>query len=690
VRLSTEHSTAFLQRGHLLRIMNRYRITALEDVEVSVSEEQPATVMVHGVPRRVRRHGAPHWKPLIKGETCEVTGVHGIRGDLFEESRVVLPTAASPSVVVHEALTIEALPPLANALKPNHPNHQSKPSDENTLPHEEQRSPAHHAGCEASVEAPQSGTVARNPAATRSGMRAPRRRDSQALLVTSHSTLLERSFLMLMSLLSSRFGRVGVVAAASGCLFLWAASDDPKGPQVKSDTTPLSAKPEALAGFAPIVRKVSPSVVNIYTAKTVRENARLSMEDMMLRQFFGFGYQTVPRERREQSLGSGVIVSEDGYILTNNHVVEAADEIRVALSDDKTIYDARVVGTDPQTDVAVIKVEAKNLPAITVTDSDALNVGDIVIALGNPFGVGQTVTMGIVSAKGRGGMGIVDYEDFIQTDASINPGNSGGALVDGAGRLVGINSAILSKSGGSQGIGFAIPINLAQSVMRRLVAEGRVSRGYLGATLQPLSSELAESFKLPDASGALVADVAPRSPAAQAGLKEGDVVVEFNGKKVSDSRQLRLLGADTAPGVQVPLKVLRDGKELSLSLRLAESPREGLGRAPSRSAPPTRPATGGSPLEGLVINDIDGRTRRQLNFPPQLQGVLITEVDPISPAAIAGLRSGDVILEIERRTIADTQEAVEQAREIKGDRALLRVWSNGGSHYVVVNSPRRS
>jgi serine protease Do len=340
--------------------------------------------------------------------------------------------------------------------------------------------------------------------------------------------------------------------------------------------------------------------------------------------------------------------------------------------------------------VAVIKVEAKSLPAIAVTDSDALSVGDVVLAIGNPFGVGQAVTMGIVSAKGRGGMGIVDYEDFIQTDASINPGNSGGALVDGAGRLVGINSAILSKSGGSQGIGFAIPINLAQSVMKRLVTEGRVSRGYLGATLQPLTPELAQSFKLTDAAGALVADVAPRSPAAQAGLKEGDVVIEFNGRKVRDSRHLRLIGSDTAPGVQVPVKVLREGKELSMDLRLGDSPGEGLGKTPSRGAPPPRSSTSGSPLEGLVIDDLDGRTRRQLNFPPQLRGVLIAEVDPVSPAAIAGLRSGDVILEIERHPIGGTQEAIVAARELKGDRVLLRVWSNGSSHYVVVNSTKRS
>jgi serine protease Do len=299
--------------------------------------------------------------------------------------------------------------------------------------------------------------------------------------------------------------------------------------------------------------------------------------------------------------------------------------------------------------------------------------------------------MGIVSAKSRGGMGIVDYEDFIQTDASINPGNSGGALVDGAGRLVGINSAILSRSGGNQGIGFAIPINLAQSVMKRLVTEGKVTRGYLGATLQPLTQELAASFGLEDASGALVADVTPRSPAAIAGLKAGDVVIEFNRKKVTDSRQLRLLGAETAPGVEVPVKILREGKEHSLLLRMGDSPRETTGRMAARNAPaPERQVEDTSPLSGLVIDDIDMRTRRQLNFAPPMRGVVIIEVDPASPAAIAGLRAGDVIMEIDRQPVGDTEDALALGRKIEGNRVLLRVWSNGASHYVAVNGTKRS
>ncbi len=240
-------------------------------------------------------------------------------------------------------------------------------------------------------------------------------------------------------------------------------------------TAPVNAALRDRTSFAPMIKRVSPSVVNIYTTKTVKQSPMMSplFDDPFFRQFFGAPYENIPRERREQALGSGVIISEDGYLLTNNHVVENADEIKVALADDKTVYDAKIIGTDPQTDIAVIKVEAKKLPAITIADSDQLEVGDTVLAIGNPFGVGQTVTMGIVSAKGRAGMGIVDYEDFIQTDAPINPGNSGGALVDVEGRLIGINTAIFSRSGGNNGIGFAVPINLARFVMERLSPTAR-------------------------------------------------------------------------------------------------------------------------------------------------------------------------------------------------------------------------
>ena len=462
-------------------------------------------------------------------------------------------------------------------------------------------------------------------------------------------------------------------------------------PRLNLQNTAVNRDKPQPASFAPIVKRVSPSVVNIYTTKTVRQNPAMSplFDDPFFRQFFGAPFENVPRERREQALGSGVIVSEDGYLITNNHVVDGADEIKVALADDKTVYDAKVIGTDQQTDIAVIKVEAKKLPAITIADSDQLEVGDTVLAIGNPFGVGQTVTTGIVSAKGRGGMGIVDYEDFIQTDASINPGNSGGALVDIEGRLVGINQSIISRSGGNQGIGFAVPINLARYVMERLVSDGKVTRGYLGVMIQPVTPDLAKEFKLPENTGALVGDVTAKSPAADAGLKEGDVIVEFNGKKVTDSRHLRLMASQTAPGTKVPVKVLRDGKEESFTVKLGELPAEGLAKAGGRSGGLRRSAQP-DVLDGVTVDDITVQTRRQFNLPNRLEGAVVVEVDLSSPAAQAGLRPGDVILEINRQRVSNAEEAVRLSEEVKGDRVLLRVWSQGGSRYVVVDASRKN
>lgn len=462
-------------------------------------------------------------------------------------------------------------------------------------------------------------------------------------------------------------------------------------PKVKVDVSELSPDSKPAFTFSPVIKKVSPSVVNIYTTKTVRENIRVFpfFDDPMFREFFGpFGQRNMPSERREQSLGSGVIVGEDGYILTNNHVVDGADEIKVALADNMTTYDAKVVGTDPQTDIAVIKVDGKDLPAVTVTDSDNLEVGDIVLAIGNPFGVGQTVTMGIVSAKGRGGMGILDYEDFIQTDASINPGNSGGALVDAAGRLVGINTAILSRSGGNQGIGFAVPINLARFVMERIIADGKVTRGYLGVVIQPVTPDLAKAFKLPETSGALIGEVTPDSAAEEGGLKEGDVVIEFDGKKVTDSQHLRLMVSQTAPGTKSQVKVIRDGKERTFTIELGELTPDALAQAGDRRGG-LRRGSGRNPLDGVVVEDLNARTRRQFNVPTQVEsGAIVVDVDGESAAAAAGLRPGEVILEIDHQPVANADEAVEAGRAAKEDQVLLRVWGGGRSRYVVVKNDK--
>jgi len=322
-----------------------------------------------------------------------------------------------------------------------------------------------------------------------------------------------------------------------------------------------------------------------------------------------------------------------------------------------------------------------------MTDSDNVQVGDVVLGMGNPFGVGQTVTMGIVSALGRGCFGVVDYEDFIQTDASINPGNSGVPLLDTEGRLVGINTFILSGSGGSMGIGFAVPINMARYVMERINQEGRVVRGYLGVYVQPVTRELAKAFNLADQSGALLGGVSPGTPAGRAGLKEGDVIVEFNGKKVADSRHLRLMVAETRPNTKANVKLLREGKEVVTSVTIGELP-------PEHAAAPGPRGRGATPkgdalsLEGVEVGDLDGRIRQQFGIPSDVVGALVMNVDPGTPAFDAGLRPGDVILEMNRQKVHNAREAIQLSRKIK-DRALLRVWSKSGSRFLVFETGRK-
>jgi serine protease DegQ len=329
--------------------------------------------------------------------------------------------------------------------------------------------------------------------------------------------------------------------------------------------------PVRVAGsFADAAQSAIPSVVNVFTQKKVREANNPFTNDPIFRHFFGDRFD--PRPRQVSNLGSGVIASADGYILTNNHVVEAADEIQVALSNGK-IYPAKVVGADPETDLAVLKLNATRLPAITFGQSDILRVGDWVLAIGNPFGVGQTVTLGIVSALGRSHLGINTFENFIQTDAAINPGNSGGALIDSAGNLVGINSAIYSRTGGSQGIGFAIPANLAKQVMEQIIKNGSVTRGWVGIEVQDLSPELAESFNLKSTEGALIAGVLKGGPADAAGVKPGDILLAVDGKTVADSSSLLNLIASLQPGAQAHLTLGRDAKRLDLDVKVVRRPR---------------------------------------------------------------------------------------------------------------------
>lgn len=489
---------------------------------------------------------------------------------------------------------------------------------------------------------------------------------------------------------------------------VFGASKEKVNPPAKLtiQNTPLDREIKAPISFAPVFKKVGPSVVNIYSSMTIKERANPLFSDPLLRRFFGdqFGGQGQPRERKAQSLGSGVIVSPDGYILTANHVVEGADKIKISLSSGSREYDAKVIGTDPPTDIAVLKMEAKtNLPVVTLADSDKLEVGDVVLAVGNPFGVGQTLTLGIVSALSRGGFGITGYEDFIQTDAAINPGNSGGALVDAEGRLIGINTAILSRSGGFQGVGFAVPINLARYVMDRLITTGKVTRGYLGINIQPLSPQLAKEFNLPDeSSGVLVGGVSPNSPAGKAGLQDGDVITELNGKPITDPRNLQLQVAQIAPGTKVDLRVLRSergGKPASknLAATLGEMPQEALAAMGGSRNSPEDEDTGKQnmdALDGVEVTDIDAAARRELNIPRTLRGALVVNVDQGSTAAEAGVRQGDVIVEINRQPVRNADEAVALSEKVKGDRVLLRVWGRaaggqGGTRYVVVENEKK-
>jgi len=473
-------------------------------------------------------------------------------------------------------------------------------------------------------------------------------------------------------------------------------------PRLKTQDTDISAEVRARTSLAPIVKKVAPSVINIYSTMMVRQRANPLLEDPFLRRFFGQEPdEGSSRPRKEESLGSGVIVSPDGYILTAYHVIDGADKVQVALADgNQDEFDAKIIGTDPPTDVAVLKIEAKkSLPAITIGDSDKLEVGDLVLALGNPFRVGQTVTSGIVSGLGRGGFEVNSYENFIQTDAAINPGNSGGALVDAEGRLVGINTIIVSSSGGFMGIGFAVPVNMARYVMDRLIQYGKVARGYLGINIQPLTTELAKEFNLPDeSSGVLVGGVSPNSAAEKAGLKDGDVIIELDGKKVTDPGKLRLLVAQTAPGSQVTLRILRGQPgekpvQKTITAKLGELPQQALASNRSRGSQ-NRPGSANiDALDGVSVADIDSAARREYGIPSTVHGALVVNVDPGSAATDTGLQTGDVILEINRHPVQNADDAVAQSDRIKGKRVLLRVWTHaggggGGTRYIVIEPPK--
>ncbi|HVR35000.1 MAG TPA: Do family serine endopeptidase [Methylomirabilota bacterium] len=460
------------------------------------------------------------------------------------------------------------------------------------------------------------------------------------------------------------------------------AAAAPGSLDLRVDADPVGRELNLATSFAPAVEQAAPSVVSVSTKRTITTTAP-SLPPIM-RELFP-GMPDSPRERQAEGLGSGVIVTEDGYILTNNHVVDGADEVTVKLAEGVEEYAAEIIGTDPYTDIAVLKIEAKGLPAIRITDSEHLRVGDVVLAIGNPLGVGQTVTMGIVSALNRRG-DILHYEDFIQTDAAINRGNSGGALVDAEGRLVGVNTAIISSTGGSQGIGFAVPSNLARSVLERILRYGKVVRGFLGVDIQNITPALAEMFELPVQSGALVAAIHPDTPADRSDLKEGDVIIEFNGRKITERRQLQLLVSETAPDTEVELKLIRDGKETTVSLVLAELPEDAFARSsPTRPGLPSPEPGDSSALEGLEVADLNPQFREQFNIPDRVRGVLVMGVSPGSLAAAKNIGPGDVIQEFDRKQVNETRHLRELSRGFGNRPVLLRVWSGGGSRYVVLD-----
>ncbi len=431
--------------------------------------------------------------------------------------------------------------------------------------------------------------------------------------------------------------------------------------------------------IADIAERATPSVVNV-ASRRVAKNRGPQM-DPFFRHFFGPGGPE-PREREQRGLGSGVIYSSDGLVLTNNHVIEGADEITVTTADG-TDYDAEVAGTDEKSDVALLRLKGnpKNLVPIALGDSSQLRVGDVVLAIGNPFGFSQTVTMGIVSAKGRSETGIVDYADFIQTDAAINPGNSGGALVNMQGELVGINTAIISRTGGYQGIGFAIPSNMARQISQHLVEHGKVVRGWLGIGIQDVDPDLAAALNLPNADGVLVSDVEPGSPADKGGVLRGDVVLSVGGTKTNSSAQLRNVIAEAGANKKVELSILRAGKPITLSLVLGELKSEKPESSNSPSASP-RPEM----LDGLSIDVLTPRVREQVNLPASVkQGVVVSGIAPGSLAAESGLAPGDVIVQINNKDVADVaafRNLYKQSSDKK--KVLLLVYREGRSRFVVL------
>jgi serine protease Do len=503
--------------------------------------------------------------------------------------------------------------------------------------------------------------------------------------------------------LDSRSFKVGIIAG----VFLVVGVLTGVGLSVRYDWQPIAqAKEQAavvkespgvsamgLPNFVPVAKIASPAVVNISTSRVIKapqgggQDMQPFMDDPFFRHFFGDEFQRrfqIPKDRRENSLGSGVIVSSDGYIVTNNHVIAKADEIQVLLGD-KREFKGKVIGTDPKSDIAVIKIDAKDLPTIPWGDSDKLEVGEFVLAVGNPFGLNQTVTFGIVSAVGRSNVGITDYEDFIQTDVAINPGNSGGALVNARGELVGINTAIFSRSGGNMGIGFAVPASMTRTVMNSLIKNGKVVRGWLGVSIQPLTRDLAKQFGIKETDGALINEVIPGSPAADVKLQSGDVILTFDGKRIDSPTTLRNVVAATPIGKTVKVEVLREKKPVTYDVKITEQPKDMTRGAADPEDDEATEESKGSALTGLEVRNLTPDIVRQLGLNPDAAGVVVVGVAGGSNAEASGIQQGDVIVEVNRkpvRNIADYRKVVDKLNP-KED-VLLLMMRRGGRMFVTV------
>ena len=449
-------------------------------------------------------------------------------------------------------------------------------------------------------------------------------------------------------------------------------------PKASKRVNPMSDR-SAVYSYHDAIIKATKAVVNISTQKKVANNIMNPMfNDPFFQQFFGDMYSQIPKDRVERSLGSGVIISSDGYIITNNHVIDGADKIIVTVPNDTREYTASLVGTDKDGDIAVIRINKNNLPFVPFADSNDVAVGDVVFAIGNPFGVGETVTQGIVSATNKN-IQINAYENFIQTDASINPGNSGGALIDSRGALIGMNTAILSRTGGNHGVGFAIPANMVKEVANSLVKEGRIQRGYIGVGTQDISENLRSNYG--NAQGAVVISIDPKSPARKAGLLVWDLITAVNGKPVKDSASLRNLIGTLKPNEKATLSIIRDGKPQTITLTLALR-KDGT----SESAPVNIPESSDekSALKGMRVEPLTPQIRQRYRIPEDIKGVIVTNVTPNSPAQDAGFSQGDIISQVEEIAIRDTADFARALNKYKGKNKRFLVYSSEGVRTIVV------